>query len=177
MYKITLQLTNSSIDQAIAKLEQLKQEVQEATHKLLKYIADSGVKIAKANVKNIDTGATKSSIKAFMYVNQDKAVIIAGGNAVWLEFGTGVHYNKPGSYPLSLPSGIVDIGQYGKKNGLKDGWIYPTTDPRYELTDEYGNGLGIAYTHGLKANRFMYKALCKIRDNAPQWAIDIFKGI
>ena len=176
MYKITLQLTDASITQAITKLEQLKIEVQNSVHKLLKYMADQGVEIAKANVRNIDSGATLSSIKAFMYLNEDKAVIIAGENAVWLEFGTGVAKNKS-SYPLPLPNRIVPIGTFGKGHGSNpNGWLYETDDPRY-IVATLQDGTTLGFTRGIKANKFMYQALCRIRDSAPKWAKSIFEGI
>ena len=177
MLKITLQLTNASIDKAIADLTRLKTQVENAPHKLLKYIADSGVEVAKANVRNIDTGATLGSIHAVMYAEDNKAVIIAGEHAVWLEFGTGVDKNS--GYPLPLPIGTTDgIHPIAPpKESTRGGWLYPSTDPRYEIIDRNGNGTGLAFTHGIKANKFMYKALCKIRSSAPKWAESIYKGI
>lgn len=175
MRNITFNLNANSIDSAIAELELLKQDIQKTIHNFLQYLLDYGVTIAKANVKNIDTGATLNSIKG-MFINNDKGVIIAGANAIWLEFGTGVYWNKS-NYPMPLPSGISEIGNYGKGHGKLDGWFYPSTDPRYELVDKNGFGRGIAYTHGIKANKFLYETLVALRTHTPKWAKSWFNKI
>lgn len=177
MYKIKLELTSKGITQAINEAKKLKQDIEKSIHNFLQMLVDSGVEIAKANVQNIDTGATKASIRG-MYINQDKAVIIAGGNAVWLEFGTGVSKNKS-SYTynlIPLPERIVPIGTYGHGNGSNAGWWYETDDPRY-IRYTAANGVSYGYTRGIKANKFMLKTIMALRNQAPKWAEQIFAGI
>lgn len=180
MYKITLDLTPESIDNAIASFKQLQDQIEKETKSLLRFIANQGVTIAKSYVQNIDTGATVGSIHANMYYENNKAVIIAGANAIWLEFGTGVRFNQPGSYPLPLPNGVVDIGQYGKGKGSRqNGWVYPisSSSAKYELKDKNGKGLGIAHTYGIPANKFMYQTLKHLEKNAPKWAKSLYEGL
>ena len=172
MRNIVYNLNESSIAKAIKELKTLKADVETTIHDFLGYLIDHGVNIAKQYVRNIDTGETLDSIEG-MFIDNNKGVIFAGGHAVWLEFGTGV-YNNSSGYPMALPSGIVPIGTYGQGNGSNfNGWYYKTEDPRYILFRNR-RGEGIGHTKGIEANKFMYKAMCSIRDNAPIWAVEWF---
>lgn len=164
MRKIVFSLSEKSIDNAIAELEILKQEIEDTIPRFLKYLARKGVKIAKMNVQNIDTGETVNSIHA-EFLSENIAMIVAGGHACWLEFGTGVDWNgTTNDYPLTLPQGI----QTYHKPSTEGGWLYPSTDSRYNLIEI--NGKTYAYTHGIPAERFMYKAFVELKRKAPDWA-------
>ena len=52
-------------------------------------------------------------------------VRMTGKDAPFVEFGAGVTYNDKGSYPIARPSGVVEIGEYGKGHGKDQfGWYY-----------------------------------------------------
>lgn len=145
--------------------------------KILQELVDYGVEVAKSHVVNIDTGTTLESIHG--YVKGNTAVIEAGGNAMWLEFGTGITYNGDG-YPMELPEGVSAIGEYGAGHGADPGgWLFPTMDERYAMRDKNGNpmtypdGTYIAHTYGIKANQFMYQALMAIKEKAPEYGLKI----
>ena len=176
MYNIVIDLSQQSIDRALAWVRDEKALLQNDIKDLIQMLLDKGVEVAKANVLNIDTGATLKSIHSniSMYADDICGVIIAGENAVWLEFGTGVDKNGAGgSYPMELPRGTTD-GTHAiapPKGSTAGGWFYPTDDPRYDL------GYGYGFTQGIASNRFMYKAMQELIANAPQWAKDHFEGL
>lgn len=176
MRTLKIDLTEQSIDAAIKYVKEAESKINEVTRLFLGYLAKKGARIAKANVVNIDSGATKNSIKG-MIVNGNKAVIMAGENAIWLEFGTGVYWNGVnGSYPEPLPDGIDKVGTHGQGHGAQSGWYYPTDDERYIIADGYkDDGKGIGYTHGILANRFMFQAKQMLVQKAPKWAENFFE--
>lgn len=116
-------------------------------------------------VGHIDTGETINSIKG--YRQDDKGVIVAGGNAIWLEFGTGVKHNGGvGSYPHPLASklGMSAIGTYGAGHGAdKNGWYYPSEDGEWK------------HTYGIEANMFMYRTAQELINQFPDMAMEVFR--
>ena len=101
--------------------------------------------------------------------------VVASGNAVcFIEFGSGVHYNSGGSYPLPKPSGIVGIGQYGHGAGSNDHWTYsgnPGTDGK-TFTNELGQERVLTY--GNPAQMPMYYALRQMQQEAEQVVREVF---
>ena len=172
MRKIKVDLSVQGIDAAISFVEQEKAKLIEDIKRFLNYLVQNGATFARSKVVNIDTGATKRSIKG-MVINRNKAVIVAGANAIWLEFGTGVDRN-PTNYPDPLPNGINQ-----HKSSTRGGWYYPSTDDRYcfVVTTKEGEELSLAFTHGIAANKFMFQTKQMLIHNTPEWARDFFEGL
>lgn len=64
-------------------------------------------------------------------------VVTHGSDAVWIEFGAGVHYNgSVGNYPnpLAASAGMFAIGTYGEGNGAKESWGYIGEDGKVHIT-------------------------------------------
>lgn len=120
-------------------------------------------------VGHIDTGETVSSIHG--YRNGDKGVIVAGGAAIWLEFGTGVVYNGEGyNHPKAQELGIYAHGTFGKGHGASfNGWYYPDPNGTHIF-----NGEPYSHTLGIPANRFMYNTAQMLIKNYPEMAKEIF---
>lgn len=98
-----------------------------------------------------------------------KATIkLSGPNAVFVEFGAGVHFNGPAGsspHPLGEQFGYT-IGSYGMGQGKNDSWQY-TKDGEVKIS------------HGTQALMPMWKASQKMRQEAKGKAKSIFsiKGI
>ena len=92
--------------------------------------------------------------------------VVAEGEAVtFIEFGAGIHYNGTEPYPEPRPDGIVNIGDYGYKQGRKDKWYYTTPD-------------GVKHeTHGTPATMPMYHAGKAIVKAAEEVVAEVFKDI
>ena len=91
---------------------------------------------------------------------------MAGGAAIWLEFGTGVYY--PDNYPGEKPSGIVAHGEYGKKENKGS-----TGDPWFYYDEKQGR---FRITRGLPARAFMWQTATHLRNHFPELARKVWKG-
>lgn len=115
---------------------------------------------------HIDSGETSAS----MVVEQNglEGSITVGGAAVWLEFGTGVKYNK-GLHPMAKELGMYSHGMYQsnkdtppkRKGASKDGWVY-------EKNGEF------FHTYGIRQTRFMYNAGKTVKKNILKIARRVF---
>lgn len=93
-------------------------------------------------------------------------VIANGEEAVWAEFGAGVHYNGAvGSYPNPLAETldfVAAIGTYGKGYGAKDTWGFLGDDGQIHLT------------HGAPASMPLYKAVHSVSRDIVRIAKEVF---
>jgi hypothetical protein len=160
--KITVRLTAASIDAAIKELKRYKLDLSKKTQKLLDMMIGYGEDYAINAVGHVDTGETLESIHG--YRSGNKGVIVAGGNAIWLEFGTGVTNNGAAGtspHPEGQANGML-IGGYGNGGGADpNGWWYYDGDR-------------VRHTYGIKANMFMYRTAQELARIAPELAKEVF---
>ena len=163
MKKIVVDLNaDNGIKNAIKELRQYRNSIKSKTLNLLDKMLKVGEDYAINSVAHVDTGETLSSIRG--YRNGTKGVIVAGGNAIWIEFGTGVKNNgSVGSSPHPKGEELgMTIGTYGAGHGADpNGWWY------------YDEG-EIKHTHGIKANMFMYKTALELQRVCPEMAREVF---
>lgn len=125
-----------SFDNAIAQLKELAEIADKATRddKILPILND-----AAENAQSRFEGAASDTMEVNPYgmFHEDEPTTVSaskkgktqfrveatGEDVLFLEFGAGVKYNN-GSYPLPKPKGVVGIGQYGKRQGMKDHWFF-----------------------------------------------------
>ncbi|MBR3166677.1 MAG: hypothetical protein IKF16_10965 [Lachnospiraceae bacterium] len=175
---IDVSLSTDGIDRAIKEIRQYKRRLTGKIQRLITAMCQYGEDYAINAVGHFDTGETVNSIQG--YRNGNRGVIVAGGNAIWLEFGTGVHYNgHPNGSPHPYGEQLgFRIGEYGEQHGLEQGWFYPTDDPRYEIVrktaDGGTEGTGYAYTHGIEAQMFMFKTARELERVFPELAKKVF---
>ena len=115
---ITIPLSEDALNATIYDLRKYSNELRGKMQRLITAMCRHGEQYAISHVTRIDTGATVSSIHGYRKGNT--GVIVAGGNAVWLEFGTGVYYNgnpNGSPHPIGAELGMI-IGEYGKQHGL-----------------------------------------------------------
>ena len=91
-------------------------------------------------------------------------VIARGEDAVWVEFGAGVHYNgSAGTSPHPKGSELgFTIGGYGNGMGKKDVWGF------------YEDGK-LRLTHGAPATMPMYNAVKTVCDEIAEIAREVFQ--
>ena len=162
MKKITIQLSEESIKAAIKELNTYKRELDKKVNALIELMLKHGEDYAINQVGHVDTGETLSSIHG--YRDGNRGVIVAGGNAIWLEFGTGVRHNGPAGgspHPKGTELGMT-IGEYGKGQGANPGgwWYY--------------DGDKVRHTYGIEANLFMWKTARELERVAPELAREVF---
>lgn len=159
---IIITLSPSSIDKVIKELNDYKRNIKRKAELLIEAMVQYGEDYAINAVGHVRTGETLTTVEG--YRRNHVGVIVAGGNAIWLEFGTGVRHNGPaGSSPHPRGKELgMRIGEYGKGHGADlNGWWY------YDDT-------GIKHTYGIKANMFMYKTAQELRRVMPQLAMEVF---
>lgn len=161
---ITVSATPQGMEQAAAWLEAYKRQMLKKVESLIDRMVGQGEQWAINGVGHIDTGATVASIHG--YRNGNKGVIVAGGNAIWIEFGTGVARNGTGDsvHENRAALEISDWGTFGEGWGASlNGWYY---------TDENGEK---HHTMGIAMRPFMYETAKALKHEYPRMAKEIFK--
>lgn len=152
----------SSIENAIKELREYKKSLDKKCLKLIEIMCAEGEDYAINAVGHVDTGKTLSTIMG--YRKGKEGLVVAGGNAVWLEFGTGVGNAEWAGG--ELPEGIVAHGEYGKGLGKNPPWFY---------FDERDGKVHI--TWGIDANSFMWKTARFLEENVSEYARKAFNEV
>lgn len=163
MKRINISLSKNSIANAIKEVKDYKKDLQAKINELIDRMVSVGERYAINAVGHVDTGETLNSIVG--YRKGKKGFVVARGNAVWLEFGTGVTYNgAAGSSPHPKGEELgMRIGMYGAGRGADpNGWYYIADD-------------GVKkHTYGIEANMFMYHTARYIEEVFPDLAKEVF---
>lgn len=163
-----------SIDNALALLSTFTESTLDKVDELIALMVEEGEYVALAKCLPAESGETSDSIMSESKVtglrHNRYGYIIAGGAAVYLEFGTGVFYNGAESYPGERPAGVSKIGEYVQKGkppskGKNDWWYY--------YDDKQGR---IRATHGIAARAFMWQTATHLRNHFPELARKVWKG-
>lgn len=166
-------LSVREIDKAIRELEQYKQDIIRKTDLLREKVAERLAELSRDGFAGavVDDLMEKSGGQrtAQVDVSIDQRdnitlVIARGEDAVWVEFGAGVHYNgSVGTSPHPKGSELgFTIGGYGKGKGKKDVWGF------------YEDG-ELRLTHGAPAVMPMYNAVKTVCDEIAEIAREVFQ--
>lgn len=164
----------TGIDHCYELINDIRKGVKKNMRDFMKEVALYGAEQAANYLSHVDTGETLGSI-TYSY-GDHTASVYAGGNAIWIEFGTGVTNSD---YPYPLPEGIVPHGEYGKKHGANpDGWWYPDEIAKSESGNGYeSQGATWHHTYGIEPNPFMQQALNDMIEYVRKYGIKVVKGI
>ena len=122
--KVKISLNEKSVSGSIDELKKYKRWVAKKTKELTKKLAEIGMAEAKVLFSGVMYDGD-NDVSVSIEQSAKGYTIIANGNAVaFIEFGAGVYYNTPDSYPIARPEGIVGIGEYGKGMGSRQMWGY-----------------------------------------------------
>lgn len=161
--KISVALSEKSINAAIKQLARYKKWVSEKTVLLLERLAligahEASIRFAAAIYDGINDSDVSVDIQG------SRAIISAKGQAVcFIEFGAGVYHNPGEPYPLPRPDGIVGIGEYGQGKGKRKSWGY------------YDESENLVITHGNPAAMPMWNALKEMEREVLRIAREVFK--
>lgn len=157
-----------SIDNALALLSTFTESTLDKVDELIALMVEEGEYVALTKCLPAESGETSDSILSESKVTGVRhnryGYIIAGGAAIWLEFGTGVYY--PDNYPGEKPSKIVGRGEYGQKKG--------STGKPWAYYDEKQGKFRV--TRGLPARAFMWQTATHLRNHFPELARKVWKG-
>lgn len=158
--KITIQLSEASINQAIKELKAYKRELNKNTRLLVQRLVEAGVEIAKQEVLTLgafDSGELHDSLDGLMYTDGAHGIIFTNcGHAAFVEFGTGVvgsgspHPTMPWQY---------DVNQHGEA-----GWVY--------YDEKQGR---FRWTKGMPSRPYMYLTARQLEEKVGEIAREVFK--
>ena len=164
-------MSEREISKAIRELEQYKQEIIQKTDLLRERVAERIAELSRSGfagaiVDDLVKGGQRTAQVDVSIDNRENVTIViaSGEDAIWAEFGAGVHHNgSPGSSPHPKGSEMgFTIGGYGKGMGKKDTWGF------------YEDG-ELRLTHGAPATMPMYNALKTVCDEISEIAREVFK--
>ena len=164
-------LSEREISKAIRELEQYKQEIIQKTDLLRERVAERIAELSRSGfagaiVDDLVKGGQRTAQVDVSIDNRENVTIViaSGEDAIWAEFGAGVHHNGSlGSSPHPKGSEMgFTIGGYGKGMGKKDTWGF------------YEDG-ELRLTHGAPATMPMYNALKTVCDEISEIAREVFK--
>ena len=160
---IKMSLSTSSIDKAIKELKAYRNSLDGKKDKLLKELANIGVREASVRFTTAMYDGVNDSSVTLKTVKNGYAIVAEGHAVAFIEFGAGVYYNPMGPYyPQAKPEGIVGIGEYGHGYGKRKAWGYPD-----------GSG-GVKITRGNPAAMPMWWASEEMRSKIFKIAKEVF---
>lgn len=164
-------LSAREIDRAIRELEQYKQDIIRKTDLLRERVAERLAELSRDGFAGavvddlLKDGQRTAQVDVSIDQRDNVTLVIARGeDAVWVEFGAGVHYNgSAGTSPHPKGSELgFTIGGYGKGMGKKDVWGF------------YEDG-ELRLTHGTPATMPMYNAVKTVCDEIAEIAREVFQ--
>ena len=160
MRKITIQLSEESINAAIKELDKYKKELSKKANLLVQWLVEAGVEIAKQEVLTLgafDSGELRDSLDGLMYTDGAHGIIFTDcGHAAFVEFGTGVV--GAGSPHPTLPW-QYDVNEHGEK-----GWVY--------YDEKQGR---FRWTKGMPSRPYMYLTARQLEERVVEIAKGVFR--
>lgn len=166
--KISISLSQKSIQNAIKEIEVYKRQLIERNELFVRRLAELGIPIIDQNIAAAQGDSDKSHntyIKINSFGSYSEArLVVEGKDLLFIEFGSGVHYNGSAGtspHPKGEEFGYT-IGSYGKGQGSKDFWFY------YADTGE------AVMSHGTESTMPVYRASQEIIRNIRRIAREVF---
>ena len=170
---IKIKLDVRSINAAIKEIEAYRNKLSRINTEICKKLADKGLEKAQVLFDRAAYDGVKDAKVTAEPTENGYRIIASGQTVAFIEFGTGVHYNAGSSYPLPKPSGIVGIGEYGKKQGKKDKWQYKGAPGTSGVVSQDGR---VVTTHGNPAQMPMYHALTAMQEEVERIVREAFSN-
>jgi hypothetical protein len=170
MKKITILLSEASINQAIKELKAYKRWIENKTQLLVERLAIIGAHEAAVRFSGAfydSENDAQIDVYPFSSVSTHGSgyIIAASGESIaFIEFGAGVYYNGAEPYPLPRPNDVSKIGEYGKGHGKQNTWGFYRD----------GNKDDLVLTHGTPAAMPMYHATQEMWREITRIAREVF---
>ena len=170
---IKIKLNTRSINAAIKEVEAYRKRLKTISENICRNLSEVGMKEASVRFDSAHYDGTNDSSVTIEPTKNGYRVVASGNAIAFIEFGTGVHYNAGSSYPLPKPSGIVGIGEYGKKQGKKDKWQYKGDPGTAGVVSQDGR---VVTTHGNPAQMPMYHATMAMQNEVERIVKEAFRN-
>lgn len=168
--KIKMNLSVSSVENAIKQIEEYKQSLDSKTRLLMEELGKIGIEKIESAMTNI-TGDSSPEHYAYVKLNSfgsyaRATIILQGKDIAFIEFGAGINYNGAvgSGHGFGEKLGYT-IGSYGKGQGANESWTY--------FDEEQGR---FRTSKGTKAAMPMYTADEWIRKELIRIAKKVFGG-
>ena len=159
---IKIGLTVTSVDEAMQELKAFRDSLDKKKDKLLEELAYIGVKEASVRFTTAMYDGVNDSSVTLKDTKNGYAIVAEGHAVAFIEFGAGVYHNPGEPYPNPRPTGIVNIGEYGKGHGKRQAWGFK---------DDSGE---LVITHGNPAAMPMWYASEEMRSKITKIAQEVF---
>lgn len=172
--KITITLSQKSIQDAISQIKAYQNDLTYKCQALAEKLAEKGVEIARLQLADLDAVFTTELISSIHaeYKGSVKgggiwAVVAGTDHAMFVEFGTGI-VGKRSPYPGNLPDGID--WQYASGKTIRQladgryGWFYKDDDGQWWFTE------------GMPSRPFMYYTAQELEKIVVETAKEVFSG-
>lgn len=154
---IIMDLSVSSIENAIKELKAFRDSIEIKKRSLLKGLGEIGVREASVRFTTAIYDGVNDSDVTLEPISDGYCIKAEGKAVAFIEFGAGVYHNPSEPYPNPRPSGIVGIGEYGKGHGKRQAWGF--RDDSGELVITHGNPAAMPMWY---ASDEMRKAIVKL---------------
>lgn len=173
-----IKISLGKISKAIKQVEDYKKELAYKEREFLIRLAEIGVEEATARFTTAQYDGTNDvQVDAPIWLDENKIAVRASGNAImFIEFGTGYHYNtEADDHPSAEKYGFT-IGNYGQGRGKGDFWYYKGNPGTNGQTPKNPNmaAKGLVFTHGNPQNRCMWETSKKMREEILNIAKEVF---
>lgn len=167
-------ISATGLDALIAKVDRLEKELDRKIKAIQEKLAELGANEARVRFGDAIYDGTNDVEVSVDWEDENTIVVSATGRSVlFVEFGTGVTYSEP--HPKADEFGMVR-GGYGQGKGKNSSWTYygePGTNGQFVTSGLKGD---VYRTSGNPANRCMYEAGQKIREELANAVKEAFKS-
>lgn len=170
MAKIKVNLSTSSIQDAIKKLQQVKKDLSNINDVVCEEMAKQTSEVVKKGYDNLPYSSTSGNDPVqITYTKSNKGwkVVASGEGVVYEEFGTGDVGER---HPHPIPPTSLGLNDYNTGATIREtSKLSPDFMKNLGLSNgkywTYYDAEGKVYTQGIPAGKFMYKGSVWLRKN------------
>ena len=164
---IEIELSKASVDSAIAKLKEYLQSLNDKNALFVKRLAELGIPVIDEKIEGSAGDADKyhdTQIKIHSYGDYSEATLtVSGQDILFIEFGSGIHYNEGSS--------AAHAGQFGYGVGTYPGQTHAFAPKGWWYKDETG---APQHSYGQQATAPMLQASHEIIANIRKIAREVY---
>lgn len=173
--RLKARLDTGDLDHLIREVDvvyrrRLKERTELLRQRVADLIARQSEMIYRTSVADAligESAPTGDVVVSVSEQGEDLTVVVATGkDAVFIEFGAGIHFNgEAGSSPHPDGGGLgFTIGSFGLGHGKREVWGY------------YDSGHNLHLTHGVKAEMPLYRTMIAVADDIANIATEVFSS-